>query len=144
MHRWMVAGAVPMNVGLALARGAWIAPCDDDDELSPDHVEVLLGAARARRLEMVYSKARRETAPGAWGVVGSEPLRHGRITHGSVLYSLGLRFMRHGATSWKLNEPSDWNLWKRMRRIGVRIGFLDRVTYTHYLEAYRRVEHAVP
>lgn len=141
IHRWMVAGSVPMNVGLTLARGAWIAPCDDDDELTPDHVEVLLRAARGRRLEMVYSKARRELAPGTWGVVGSEPLRHGRITHGSVLYSLGLRFMRHSTTSWKLNEPSDWNLWKRMGNVGVRIGFVDRVTYTHYLEGYRRVAH---
>lgn len=136
--RWMVAGSVPMNVGRLLAKGAWIAPCDDDDELSPDHVEVLLTEARARRLEMIYSKARMEIAPRQWEVVGSTPLTHGRITHGSVLYSTGLRFMPHSNTSWKLNEPSDWNLWRRMKKIGVKIGFLDRVTYKHYLEAYRR------
>lgn len=142
-HLWMVAGSAPMNLALALARGAWIAPCDDDDELSPDHVEVLLDAARSRRLEMVYSQARRELQPGEWGTLGGEPLERGRITHGSVLYSLGLRFMRHSNTSWKMNEPSDWNLWKRMRNIGVRIGFVDRITYTHYLEGYRRGDYAL-
>lgn len=138
MARWRVAGCAPMNVALELARGSWIAPCDDDDEFSPDHVEVLLTAARRRRLEMVYSKARWEVSPGSWTIVGSEPLEHGHITHGSAFYSLGLRFMKHSCTSWKLNEPSDWNLWKRMRKAGVGIGFVDRLTYTHYLERYRR------
>lgn len=142
-HRWMVAGSAPMNAALALARGAWIAPCDDDDELSQDHVEVLLKSARAQRVEMIYSKARMEMAPGRWEVIGHPPLRCGHITHGSVLYSAGLRFMRHSNTSWKLAEPSDWNLWRRMQRIGVRIGFLDRVTYTHYLEAPHRGDHLV-
>ena len=136
--RWMVAGAAPMNAALALARGDWIAPCDDDDELTPDHVAVLLDTARHQKLEMVYSKARMEVRPGQWKVVGKRRLRHGHITHGSVLYSTGLRFLRHNDTSWKLREPGDWNLWKRMQRIGVRIGFLNKVTYIHYLESHTR------
>jgi glycosyltransferase involved in cell wall biosynthesis len=141
-HRRKVAGTHPMNAGSILARGAWIAPCDDDDELTPDHVEVLLQAAKTRSLEMVYSKANSEVCPGEWRVVGAEPLRMGEISHGSVLYSAGLRFLRYSNTSWKLNEPGDWNMWKRMERIGVRIGFLDLVTYTHYLGAKHR-ENAV-
>ncbi len=39
--RWMVAGIVPMNMGAQLAKGAWIAPLDDDDEFTDDHIEVL-------------------------------------------------------------------------------------------------------
>lgn len=133
-QRWMVAGATPMNVGNVLARGEWIAPCDDDDEFTADHVEVLLRAARARRVEMVYSRARVEVAPGEWREVGSEPLAFGRISHGSVLYAAGLRFMRYSTSCWKLGEPADWNLWKRMRAADVKIGFVDRTTYIHYLE----------
>jgi glycosyltransferase involved in cell wall biosynthesis len=138
--RWrrMVAGSAPMNAALALAKGSWIAPCDDDDELTPDHVEVLLDHARRHRLEMVYSRARAELWPDDWYDFGSEPLRKGGLTHGSVLYTAGLRFMRHSNTSWKMLEPSDWNLWKRMDRIGVRIGFCDHLTYIHYLGAVRR------
>src|SRR5687768_793980 len=30
--RWLVAGATPMNAGIDLASGQWIANCDDDDE----------------------------------------------------------------------------------------------------------------
>lgn len=138
LSRWYVAGSAPLNAGLVLARGAWITTCDDDDELTHDHVEVLLGEARRRRLEMVYSKARAERAPGTWDVIGSEPLRRGAVTQGSVLYSAALRFMRYSNTSWKLHEPSDWNLWRRMVRIGVRVGFVDQVTYVHYLESPQR------
>lgn len=136
--RRCVAGSWPMNAALALARGSWIAPCDDDDELTTDHVGVLLAHARAHRLEMVYSRARAELLPGEWSDMGSEPLRQGAIAHGAVLYTAGLRFMRHSNTSWQIDQPSDWNLWRRMQRIGVRIGFCDRLTYIHYLGAVRR------
>lgn len=138
MSRWMVAGAAPMNAALYLARGAWLAPCDDDDELTPDHVEVLLAHAKQHRLEMVYSRARCEVAAGVWEELGSEPLAHGHISHGSVMYSLGLRFLEHNPAAWKLPEPGDWNLWRRMRDAGVRIGFADHLTYVHYLEGYKR------
>ena len=130
----MVAGAAPMNAGLVLAAGKWIAPCDDDDELTDDHVEVLLGRVRPARAELVWSQAEAEGPPGEWRVLGSEPLAHAEISHGTVLYSSGLRHFRHSMTSWKLDEPADWNMWRRMARAGVRMTFLPRVTYRHYLE----------
>lgn len=136
--RWMVAGSVPVTVGQWLARGAWIAPCDDDDELTDDHVEVLLRAARAQRVEMIYSQARMEMRPGEWEVVGREPLRFGRISHGSVLFAAELRLFGMSNTSWKLLEPTDWNLWRRMQQAGVRIGYLPEITYVHRVETLRR------
>ena len=129
---WRVAGVHPMNAALALARGDWIAPCDDDDEMTDTHVQDLLAFARAGRFEMVYSKALVAEPDGSWAEVGQQPLREGDISHGSVLYSAGLRFFAHSDTCWKLAEPADWNMWKRMRRAGVRIGFHDQVTYRHY------------
>jgi len=139
MDRWRVAGTAPMNAALGLARGAWIAPCDDDDELTRDHVEVLLRHAKANRLEMVWSQAAMEVSPGQWACVGTQPLQANQISHGSVLYSLGLRFFQHSNTSWKLDEPGDWNLWRRMSAAGVRTGFLEEITYRHYLESHQRV-----
>jgi hypothetical protein len=136
--RWMVAGSAPMNAALAIAQGAWIAPCDDDDEITDDHVEVLLREARQRGLEFVWSKAAREVEAGKWADFGSAPLVLGGLTHGSVLYSAGLRFFRHNENSWKLGEPGDWNLWRRMQAAGVKMGFVDQVTYRHYLETLQR------
>lgn len=126
-----VAGTHPMNAALVLARGNWIAPCDDDDSFTPNHVERLLTHAIENRLEMVWSRTalRRDDN---WRVTTGPELKMGQISHGSVLYSLGLRFFRHSNTSWKLGEPGDWNLWRRMRDAGVRIGFMDELTYLAY------------
>ncbi len=132
--RWQVAGATPMNVGIDLASGAWIANCDDDDELLPKHVEVLLGDAKRRRLEMIYGRFEAVERDGDASVEigGSEPLQRGAVARGTVLYSLGLRFMKYNTQSWRIREPADWNLWKRMQMAGVKIGFNETVTYRYY------------
>jgi glycosyltransferase involved in cell wall biosynthesis len=132
LYRWMIAGATPMNVALEIASGKWIAPSDDDDELTDDHVEVLLRHARERRHEFVWSQAESENKEMELHVVGSSPLTFGQIIHGTVLYSTKLRFLRYSPTSWKLVEGTDWNLWRRMQRAGVRMGFLPRVTYRKF------------
>ena len=132
-RRWMVAGTVPMNRALDLARGEWIAPLDDDDEFTPDHVEVLLDACRSRDLEFAYGAAEMEVQPDVWELIGWWPLAQGGIVHASVLHLARIAFLRHDLESWKLLEPGDWNLWKRMRAAGVRMGFVDRVVCRHYL-----------
>ncbi len=138
VYRRHPTGHAKRNAALDLARGAWIAPSDDDDEMAVDHVESLLHAARAHQAELAYSQARVERAPGVWTVVGAAPLRRGAIVQGTVLYARALRFLRYRSTAWKVREWDDWNLYRRMERIGVRITFLERVTYTHYLEAPQR------
>jgi len=142
--RWMVAGAAPWNAALAIAQGAWIAPCDDDDEITDDHVEVLLREARQRRLEFVWSKAATEVEAGKWADVGSSPLAPGKITHGSVLYAGGLRFFRYNENSWKFLEGGDWNLWRRMQSAGVKMGFVDQVTYRYYPSSVHRSRPSMP
>jgi glycosyltransferase involved in cell wall biosynthesis len=130
--RWRVSGTAPMNAALLLARGAWITPCDDDDELTGDHVEVLLAEAKRRRLELVHSVTETRFADGTYGRLGAPELTVGQVTQGSVLYSMGLGFLTYSDTCWRIPEPHDWNLWRRMRDLGVRMGFLDRVTYRYY------------
>jgi hypothetical protein len=131
---WETAGSIAMNAALDRCRGAWIAPLDDDDEWLPDHLEALLEAARAHRLEMVYGKAAAETADGRWIEIGSAPLAHGAICHATVLYSARLLHLRYDPFAWLRDEPGDWNMWRRMAEIGARIGFLPRVVARHYAE----------
>jgi len=132
--RWCVAGAAPMNYALDAARGEWLAPLDDDDEFTPDHVATMLDACRRRRLEMCYGIARMMLATSEWSDVGSLPLRRDHICHSAVFYWTGLRFMPHDWNAWKLGEPGDWNLWRRMKWIGARIGFVDRRVAIHHAE----------
>lgn len=142
--RGLVSGSTPMNVGIDLATGSWVANCDDDDELLPNHVEVLLDDAKRRRLEMVYSRFEvvdypsPNAAPGAEprvAIGGSEPMRFAVVARGAVLYSLGLRFMKYETECWRIRDPHDWNLWKRMLLAGVRIGFSEAVTYRYHRQS---------
>lgn len=134
LHRWMVAGSAPMNRALEIARGEWIAPLDDDDEFTPDHVEVLLDTCRTRNVEFAFGVAKMEVEPGQWMAVGSWPLREGEIVHSAVLLSGRLRRFRYAIDAWRLLEPGDWNLWKRMRVAGVEMAFVNKVVCRHYLE----------
>lgn len=142
-RRWRVAGAKPMNVAVALAAGSWIAPCDDDDELTPDHVERLIGHALDQRLEFVWSASLQIDADGTESVIGSPLFGRGCTTHGAIAYSAGLAFFGYSLTSDRLREPADWNLMKRMRLAGVRMGYLDEVTYRYWVrgeQQYLRAE----
>lgn len=134
LFRWMVAGSVPRNKGLELARGEWIAPLDDDDEFSEDHLEVLLNHATKNGFEMVYGIGLMEIEPKKWVKVGSYPPKIGGFCHLSIMYNSKLKFLKYNADSWKYREPDDWNLLRRMKEAGVRIGFVDRVIGKHYQE----------
>lgn len=134
LNRWKVAGSVPRNKGLELALGEWIAPLDDDDEFSEDHLEILVRYALGAGCELVYGVAQMETEPGRWVSFGSYPLKECNVCHLSVLYSSKLRFFKYDVDAWKYSEPDDWNLLRRMNEAGVRIGFVDQVVGKHYLE----------
>lgn len=131
---WMTAGTVPMNRALDLCRGSWIAPLDDDDEFTPDHLEKLLSACLANRWEFAYGVMEMEVSPGVFRKIGSYPLRGAHVCHPSVFYSSILDFLRYDTESWLLWEPADWNMLRKFREMGVRYGFVDSVVGIHYLE----------
>jgi hypothetical protein len=134
MARWMIAGAPAASKSLELCSGEWIAPMDDDDEFSEDHIEVLLNHALEHDYEMVYGITDMEIEPGRWVNVGSYPLKCGSICRLSALYHARLKFFKADTDCWKYEEPGDCNIWRRMKEAGVRIGFLDKIVGKHYLE----------
>ncbi len=137
-YRWMVAGAPPRNRALELCLGDWIAPLDDDDEFSEGHIQALLSQALEHDYEMVYGKVKYEAKPDEWIEVGSYPLTFGAISHISVLYSSKLKFMKYDTDCWKYGEPADWNMWRRMKEAGARIGFLNKVVGRYHLAGPRK------
>jgi hypothetical protein len=144
--RWFVAGGIPRNVGLKIAKGEWIAPLDDDDEYSDDHLRILLDYALETENELVYGTALMEKNPGKWERIGSFPIENGSVCHLSVLYSSSLRFLKYDNESWKYLEPNDANLWRRMQEAGVKIGFIDKIVGIHHEEGsirktVERAEH---
>ena len=132
-HRWMVAGSPAMNVGARMAGGEWIAPLDHDDEFEQDHVEILLDTARNLEVELAYGKLLSFNGDPTGGLeLGTYPPVHGQFGFQAAIYPRAFRFFEYEPKSWLLEEPSDWNLCRRMIEAGVRIGWTDRVVTRIY------------
>ncbi len=126
-HRWMVAGTAPANRALELARGEWIAYLDDDDVLVEDHLEQLLRFAAQENAEFAYGAGEFQRSEKEWLRIGAVPSTPGNVMHSSVLYRSYLKFLRYDPEAWKAGIGGDAHLWERMRNLGVRFAFLDRV-----------------
>lgn len=134
--RWLVAGAHPFNEAFALARGAWIAPIDQDDEWTEDHLEVLLDAARRTRAEVVYGVARVRVGSEGETYFGAWPARRSDFGFQAAIHHAALTAFLYDANAHLTREPADWNLARRMLEAGVRFEFIERIVSTYYIEEH--------
>jgi hypothetical protein len=119
--RWMVAGSPAMNRGADLSTGTWVAPLDQDDSFTPDHIEKLLAAARANESELAYGAVTlRNEVTGDQANIWSSPPTHGHFTFQGAIHLRSLSdIFRYDESSWVVGEPGDWNLMRRMLAAGV-------------------------
>lgn len=142
--RWFVAGTKPVNAGLALARGRWIAHLDDDDEFSPHHLSALLELARKQRVEWVHGDVLFLCGEGRPSVtIGAGEPAQGRIARISSLYHGALKSFHYNGSCWKYFYPGDWDLWERFLQMGVTHAYLPRVSAIHHGPP-ERFEDAAP
>jgi glycosyltransferase involved in cell wall biosynthesis len=132
--RWHVAGTHPFNQAVALARGAWIAPIDQDDEWAADHLEVLLEAASRTGAELVYGVGRVALGDGSETYFGRWPATLGDFGFQTAIYHSGLAALLYDANSHLLGEPADWNLARRMLEAGVCFEFVERIVTTYFVD----------
>lgn len=132
--RWQVAGSHPFNEGFAFARGAWIAPIDQDDEWTDDHLEVLLDTALQTRAEVVYGVAQAIVANDGETYFGTWPPVAGDFGFQAAIYHAGLTAFLYDANAHLIGEPADWNLARRMLEAGVRFEFLEQIVTRYYIE----------
>jgi hypothetical protein len=138
--RWHVAGVPPRNAAVALARGAWVAPLDDDDAFDPRHIERLLDLARRERHEVAYGRLRCLMNDGGEFLLGKYPPQFGQFGWQGAVFHAGLRFFEMELADALFSSPADWSLCRRMLRAGVRFGMLDDVVADHY-ESRLGAEH---
>jgi glycosyltransferase involved in cell wall biosynthesis len=149
-HAWMVVGTPPYNRAMAEAGGRWLAPLDDDDTFTPDHIELLLSAARERRLELVYGLLRCRYPDGTEDFIGEFPPRTEftelRASFGlqAALVHGGLRFMQMHLTDPLFGLNNDVSLSRRMIRAGVDMGMIDEVVADYYPARVWEPEHPAP
>ena len=123
---WQVAGSVPKNKALEICRGKWIAPLDDDDVFTENHIEVLLKYAQERNLEFVYGKLKIEVSPGKWrekGFVKQEM----SMQNSTTLFRGYIKLFRPDVNAWRIGLTGDYHRTIRYREAGVRIGFLNEI-----------------
>ena len=123
---WQVAGSAPRNKALELCRGTWIAPLDDDDVFTPDHIEALLRCAREGDLEFVYGKLKMEVSPGVWREKGLAT-REMSMQNSTTLFRGYIKLFRPDGDAWRSGMTGDYHRTVRYREAGVRIGFLNEV-----------------
>jgi glycosyltransferase involved in cell wall biosynthesis len=134
-ERWCVLGLNARNHGLDHAEGDWVAPLDDDDEWTDDHVEVLLQAARGG-FDFAYGKSIAYGPDGAVvGHYGNWPPGHFQFCDGAQLYRNGMGY-RYDPDCVKRGLPEDGDLWDRMVAGGVSFTFVPTVVH-HYYPARR-------
>ena len=131
--RWQVAGTHPFNLAVAHARGAWIAPLDQDDEWTADHLEALLAAAAATRAEVAYGVSRVVLDDGSETFFGSWPPSLGDFGFQTAIYHAGLAALLYDANSHLVGEPADWNLARRMLEAGVSFEFVEKIVTAYFV-----------
>jgi glycosyltransferase involved in cell wall biosynthesis len=127
--RWFISGLRPLNEGMELARGKWIAYFDDDDIMTPDHIESLLRFAQGGNYEFVAGLYEEER-DGRKSVVGQRSPDFPEFGgHGTSLYRSYLRCFKYNWHSWRkaYNRPQDIDRQLRMRAAGVRMELLEKV-----------------
>lgn len=130
-ERWRVASAAPRNKGLELAKGDWICLLDDDDEFTPDHIEILLRRA-LEGYEFVYGKFLWVKPNGETIVSGNYPREYGQFGACSFIYSSKYRGIRCNTDPKATQDPCDWNLESRIIDAGAKVSFVDDIVYTYY------------
>jgi glycosyl transferase family 2 len=131
-ENWFVASTMARNEANRTAHGRWLVPFDDDDSMRPDHVETLLEAARARRLEVAYGRFRTHLRDGSSFDSGSFPPQPQQLGWPAAIQHAGLRFFERELAAAALRVPGDWFLLERMLRAGVRFGFVDQLVLDYY------------
>lgn len=140
---WLVVGSVPMNVGSDLATGDFIAPLDDDDEFSPDHVEKLVGLALANKAELAYGALESiDARTKKTRLVYSNPPRMNHFSfHGAMYLRLLHPTFRIDEQGWVMGEVEDWLMARRMLEAGVKYASTKDVVGTIHFTSIHEKEY---
>lgn len=128
---WCLLGLNARNYGLDHARGEWIAPLDDDDSWTDDHIETLLQAAISKGVDFAYGRSIAHWADGRTSSYGGWPPGHFQFCDGAQLYRNGMGY-RYDPACVERGLPEDGDLWDRMVAGGVSFTFVEKVVHHYY------------
>lgn len=136
--RWMVAGTMPFNHALNMAKGAFITHLDDDDEHPPQRIQNLLEFVQSTRADLVFHPFEWERTPGRWQVNQARDFCHTQVTTSSILYHRWFKNIPWDINAYKYREPGDWNRLRKFKYLGAKILRFPEPLLRHYTE---RLQH---
>lgn len=142
----------PKNIGIKVAQGELIAHIDDDDEMLPDHLELLVKALDDHpECDLAYSrwiyKITDEEATGLkdgsewmwipFNNLTKQLILQNPITNfvsSAVVYRRNKVLETFGQYVWNENARrfGDWELWRRMIKAGMEFVGVDKATFLYY------------
>jgi len=127
--KWRSIGTHPINMASGMAKGSWIAPIDDDDEFTPDHLEKLLAHAKATKSELVYgAMIQNNLVTKKQERIWSFPPEADNFAFQGAMYMTVLdEIFKYDFKSWVMNEVNDWNMCRRMLESGVKMSAIEDV-----------------
>lgn len=127
IKKWRVVGVHPKNTAADMAKGQWIATLDDDDELTPDHLEKLVAYAKKTKCELVYGAGTQiDVTIGKKKRLWAFPPQRGQFTFNTAIYMKALdTIFKSDAKAWVMEEVHDWTMCRQMMESGVKIAALE-------------------
>jgi glycosyltransferase involved in cell wall biosynthesis len=132
--RWMVAGTVPFNTALGLAKGDFITHLDDDDEHNQDRIKKLVSFIQTTKADLVYHPFWYQKDSGRWVTNEAKTFRRGNVTTSSIFYHNWFKTILWDMKAYKYGEPGDWNRLRKILFIEANIQRCQDVLLRHYKE----------
>ncbi|GLH66875.1 glycosyltransferase family 2 protein [Geothrix edaphica] len=133
-RRWMVAGTIPINRALELAKGRFITHLDDDDSVPADRIAKLVAYIKETQADLLWHPFEYETAKGKWRVNSALEFRKAQVTTSSVFYHEWLKNIPWDLDAHQYLEPGDWNRFRKIQWIGARVARHPDLLLRHFKE----------
>lgn len=129
--QWGLSGIWARNWGLDEASTDFVALLDDDDEMHPEALDILMGEMTPD-LDFVYGKADTYKNGRRIGqTYGHWPPGDGSVTHGSFVMRHDLGY-RYEVAAFDRGHNPDADMWMRMYAGGVRFKFIPTVVSKYH------------
>lgn len=132
--RWMVAGTIPVNYALKIAKGDFITHLDDDDEHAPDRVTKLVKFIQDTKADIIWHPFEREKLNGDWKLIPAKRFHKNQLTTSSVFYHKWFQKIPWDINAYMYREPGDWNRFRKIIYLGATVERYPESLLRHYIE----------
>lgn len=132
LDRWRVAGTNPVNLALKLATGDLITHLDEDDTYSADRIEVLVDEIQREEADLVFHPFYWEQDDRSLQKLGNGVFELGQTGTGLILYHQWLGRVPWDLYAFRRQEPGDWNRLRKIKAMGAKIHYVDKILSWHW------------